>query len=423
MGNAFAHKTRPQAFAQDRGHAPSSLPAKPDRLVHDVLHSPGKPLDSEIRADMEPRFRHDFSKVRIHADDRAAKAASSIDAHAFTSNHNIVFGPGEFAPHMKSGRRLLAHELTHVVQQQAGVHLQDGIGRAGDIYEAHADTVADFVVDRKPAGPLLDAYRPAATLDRAIGATVQRQGFGHDSGGAPAVSTYVARPKQIEYLLREKKKLEPGLFSKFVRMLESLDRSLQGHAKQSWGIMIWGAGDGRGSTAAEATKDAKIIGDFDFKGFMEIIELILGVFPENTSYRALHDNLEKRDVDELLPHVFEALKRAKKQQAELDNSESEQQKKTSLADAPQHQDETANGAPAKNIEKPSPTTGTASTHQKVELGQWVWYDNSGNMYLMIKYSDGSKRFIFASIFGSKDISDPGPVEWRQVRWAPHRLRT
>jgi flagellar motor protein MotB len=88
-------------------------------IVHDVLRSPGRPLDTATRAFMEPRFGHDFGKVRVHADARAAEAASSINARAFTSNRSVVFGANQYAPQTESGRRLVAHELTHVVQQRA----------------------------------------------------------------------------------------------------------------------------------------------------------------------------------------------------------------------------------------------------------------------------------------------------------------
>ncbi len=213
MGNEFAQKARPQASAEGRGHASPSLSAKTQRLVHDVLHSPGKPLDSDTRAYMEPRFRHDFSKVRVHADSNAttlaigkpgdrfeqeadrtadqvmdasqpvapeltqrepaqrsdtagrsapesvppivhdvlrtpgqplepstraymeqrfghdfskvrihadAKAAASaraVNAHAYAVGEHIAFGAGRYAPGDLAGRKLLAHELTHTVQQ------------------------------------------------------------------------------------------------------------------------------------------------------------------------------------------------------------------------------------------------------------------------------------------------------------------
>ena len=120
-------------------------------IVHEVLRSPGQPLDAATRAYMEPRFGHDFSKVRVHADTRAAAAASSVDARAFTSNQRIVFGIGEYAPQAQSGRLLLAHELAHVVQQRTGVQLKDGVGQAGDPYERHADSIANLVVQGRTA--------------------------------------------------------------------------------------------------------------------------------------------------------------------------------------------------------------------------------------------------------------------------------
>jgi hypothetical protein len=66
---------------------------------------------------MEPRFGHDFARVRVHTDKRAAESAQAINAHAYTAGDNIVFGAGRYAPGSPEGRRLVAHELTHVVQQ------------------------------------------------------------------------------------------------------------------------------------------------------------------------------------------------------------------------------------------------------------------------------------------------------------------
>jgi len=82
-----------------------------------VLASPGRPLDPATRAFMEPRFGHDFSRVRVHSGAAAEQSAREVNAHAYTVGHNIVFGAGKFAPGTDEGRRLFAHELTHVVQQ------------------------------------------------------------------------------------------------------------------------------------------------------------------------------------------------------------------------------------------------------------------------------------------------------------------
>jgi len=87
-------------------------------IVHDVLRAPGQPLDAGARAFMEPRFGHSFADVRVHTDARAAESARAVSAAAYTVGHDIVFSAGSYAPSGREGRRLLAHELAHVVQQR-----------------------------------------------------------------------------------------------------------------------------------------------------------------------------------------------------------------------------------------------------------------------------------------------------------------
>lgn len=86
-------------------------------IVHEVLRSPGRPLDAETRAFMEPRLGHDFSQVRVHTDGKAAASARAVSASAYTVGRDMVFGTGQFAPATVQGRRLIAHELAHVAQQ------------------------------------------------------------------------------------------------------------------------------------------------------------------------------------------------------------------------------------------------------------------------------------------------------------------
>ena len=88
--------------------------------VDQVLSSSGQPLDPAAREYMEPRFGHDFGHVRVHTNSAAAESAQSISAVAFTAGNNIVFNSGQYSPGTSEGRKLLAHELTHVVQQEAG---------------------------------------------------------------------------------------------------------------------------------------------------------------------------------------------------------------------------------------------------------------------------------------------------------------
>jgi hypothetical protein len=87
--------------------------------VHEVLYSPGQPLHPEARAFFEPRFSCDLSTIRVHADDRAAESARAVGAQAYTVANNIVFGSGRYEPEVEAGRRLLAHELAHVVQHRS----------------------------------------------------------------------------------------------------------------------------------------------------------------------------------------------------------------------------------------------------------------------------------------------------------------
>ena len=87
--------------------------------MHDVLDKPGHPLDAATRAFFEPRLGHDFSQVRVHADERAEQSARDVNAHAYTVGHDIVFGSRRYAPETVEGRRLLAHELVHVAQQRS----------------------------------------------------------------------------------------------------------------------------------------------------------------------------------------------------------------------------------------------------------------------------------------------------------------
>jgi uncharacterized protein DUF4157 len=102
-------KAGPQG-AGDTMQAPS--------IVGETLNSgQGRPLDAATRAYFEPRFGQDFSRVRVHTGERAGESARSVNALAYTVGPNIVFGAGRYAPAAPEGRRLLAHELTHVVQQ------------------------------------------------------------------------------------------------------------------------------------------------------------------------------------------------------------------------------------------------------------------------------------------------------------------
>ena len=118
-------------------------------IVHEVLGAPGQPLDAATRSLMEPRFGHDFSRVRVHTDAKAAESARAVNALAYTVGREVVFGAGQYRPASVSGRRLLAHELTHVAQQQHlnSSHIQRlRINDSHGADELQADRVAEEIV-------------------------------------------------------------------------------------------------------------------------------------------------------------------------------------------------------------------------------------------------------------------------------------
>jgi len=124
----------------------SGNPAPP--IVSEVLSSgSGQPMEPTTSDFMESRFGQDFSDVRIHTDSRASESAEAINALAYTSGSDIVFGEGQYAPETDSGKHLLAHELTHTVQQGGGVQRREG------------------VVQRTGATPKKDTIRETSSAD------------------------------------------------------------------------------------------------------------------------------------------------------------------------------------------------------------------------------------------------------------------
>lgn len=110
----------------------------------------GQALDHSVRTQMEPAFKADFSGVRVHTDGQADNLNRSLSARAFATGQDIFFKQGEYNPGSSTGRELLAHELTHVVQQNgAAVQTKLTVGAPGDRYEQEADQVARTVMQQE----------------------------------------------------------------------------------------------------------------------------------------------------------------------------------------------------------------------------------------------------------------------------------
>jgi hypothetical protein len=117
-GGQCEERKKKEGTVQRRAVGMSALSAAPPS-VYDTLGSSGQPLDASTRSFMEPRFGHDFGKVRIHADSKAAASAREIQSLAFTVGDHIAFASGQYQPHGHEGRKLLTHELVHTIQQRA----------------------------------------------------------------------------------------------------------------------------------------------------------------------------------------------------------------------------------------------------------------------------------------------------------------
>ena len=130
-----------------RKGATDAMPAQVPQAVHDVLGSPGRPLEPATRNWVEPRFGSDFSNVRVHDDSHAAESARAVGALAYTVGSHVVFDTHQYAPDTPAGRHLLAHELAHTLQDPGagGLHASLAIGQPGDASEIAADLAADAV--------------------------------------------------------------------------------------------------------------------------------------------------------------------------------------------------------------------------------------------------------------------------------------
>lgn len=162
--------------------------------VSDAVRSPGQPLDAATRAFMEPRFGHDFSRVRIHNDGKAAESARSVDALAYTVGDHVVFAKGQYSPNSQSGQRLLAHELTHVVQQRkAGKRIQRARNHELENDPTTAPAMSCPVATTSPSGVSLDI-----TFGRGSYALSPDEITGIDNFVHNWHSTAVAEPVRID---------------------------------------------------------------------------------------------------------------------------------------------------------------------------------------------------------------------------------
>ena len=131
--------------------------------VKDLLaSSSGQPLDRSTQALMQSRLGQDFSDVRVHNDGKATESAKAVNAHAYTVGTNVVFQSDKYAPETQSGQKMLAHELTHVVQQKAGP--VDGTPAGGGLNISHPSDPFEQAAEETARGVTAQAsLMPAST--------------------------------------------------------------------------------------------------------------------------------------------------------------------------------------------------------------------------------------------------------------------
>jgi Domain of unknown function (DUF4157) len=171
--------------AENNGvHETEQSNAAARQSVLEMLQSDGEPLERLARANMEARFGQDFSQVRVHADGRAAASANAIHANAYTVRDHVAFASGQYAPGTEAGRRLLSHELTHVVQQRSAgaIGIQGGdfaVSEPSDAAEQTAERISSGQTDARAAigsavsiaGPMVQRQRAKPTHTPAPAAT------------------------------------------------------------------------------------------------------------------------------------------------------------------------------------------------------------------------------------------------------------
>ena len=186
-----------------------------DPATEHAIHSlsgRGSALPDTVRSYMEPRFAADFSGVRVHDDAHAHELARSVNAQAFTIGANVVFGAGRYSPHTEGGKRLLAHELTHVVQQSSATRLDPGshaVGQTSSVVQRAVDSDAspgapvsapssltlppqfqDFI--EKKNGPTLDELATGYVDVKALSASALKDAI-------PEIEQYLARQRTSSF--------------------------------------------------------------------------------------------------------------------------------------------------------------------------------------------------------------------------------
>ena len=202
--------------------------------VHEVLSRPGQPLDSATRSFFEPRFGHNFGDVRVHPDGRAEDAARGIRAHAFTVGSHVVFGPGQHGAHAQQPTRLLAHELTHVVQQRSGKPM---VARQT---WGTANTTAPPAKNESPGDVFRGKLKDEVALFANAGAVLDWIVSERTAAGGATVTSFTSASLFADTATMKKLKPQPTSEADLLPMMEMLEfyEVVKSTAPGKWDIVL-----------------------------------------------------------------------------------------------------------------------------------------------------------------------------------------
>ena len=214
----------------------------------------GQPLDSTVRSQMEGAMRADFSGVKVHTDSESNSLNHQLNAKAFTTGKDVFFREGNYNPGSASGRELIAHELTHVVQQTGGLRRKMTLGEPGDRYEQEADEVARAVMQQEQSSKSTVSGKPKVQRQteeeekEAVSAKAETSGIQHkveeeeDQKSVQMRSTDRLVQRQTdegdkEDFEREKQEISVGVQAKHMfdqpTLLNSNENLMRARAKKS----------------------------------------------------------------------------------------------------------------------------------------------------------------------------------------------
>lgn len=285
-----AHEHLQTRHVQANRSAKIEVPA----IVHKAIYSSGQPLDSNTRGVMESRFGHDFSQVRIHADSHADQSSRALHARAFTYGRDIYFRHGQYDPGSLEGTRLLAHELTHTLQQ-------DG-------------NSASHQIQRQPEGRddprwFLKGMKPwTAQADKTA-----------TPGYMPNIIKAPFPMHKKTATTREKLNLLDG-FLAFLRELDKKVEAMKGDATQQVGAQVYGSqSSSKHSPGSKPAKDFVDLGSADFeelKEYLDLIQFAIGPRGEFVTPKDLKDPVKLveflHETYEKVEDIEEALKEEEK---------------------------------------------------------------------------------------------------------------